>query len=96
VSNYSNVSFLSVRLLIWKPVACLKSAIISKIAVTLQLPVSLVCPRPYTRLILTAVCIAPEIDGSADRQNKEKVVVWHVLKEYSVLVSQAERREQKG
>jgi hypothetical protein len=30
VSNYSNTSFLSVRLLIWKSVACLKSAISGK------------------------------------------------------------------
>jgi hypothetical protein len=48
VSTYSNISFLSVRLLTWKPVACLKSAIFSKITVALQLPFSLVCPRPHS------------------------------------------------
>jgi hypothetical protein len=42
--------------------------------------------KKFERLLLTAVCVVPHMEGSADRQNKDNkvVVVWHVLKEYSV------------
>jgi hypothetical protein len=43
-------------------------------------------PKNVALLLLTAVYVAPEISGSADRQNKDiKVaVLWHALNEYSV------------
>jgi hypothetical protein len=42
--------------------------------------------KNYTQLLLTAVCVASDIDCYTDRQNKDNkiIVVWHVLKEYSV------------
>jgi hypothetical protein len=47
VSNQSNISFLSVHLLIWKPVACLKSVTFLK---------NCSCPFLWCALALSVIC----------------------------------------